>query len=51
MEGAKKIKYQLPKMQMWHWNVEMNKKLQEGEMKASFVFQLLAIMPVRRAAS
>ena len=38
VEGAKKIKYQLPKMQMWHWDVELNKKLQEGEMKASFVF-------------
>ena len=38
VEGAKKIKYALPTMQMWHWDVELLKKLQQGDMKASFVF-------------
>ena len=38
VEGAKKIKYALPSMHMYHWDVELNKKLQQGDMKASFVF-------------
>jgi len=38
VEGAKKIRYQLSRMKMWHWYVEMNKKLMDGEMSASFVF-------------